>query len=165
MNIRDFWQHSLAVAVISKYLADHSDKTLSSACFTAGLLHDIGKLVLAEYFPEHFKRICKTMLASSISFVDAEKIENPVNHAQIGAYLARKWLLPRPLADAIWHHHSEFCSDHRAAAIINAANFLANTCCPDEGGRIELPVGHFGRSGIFAAATANPVRMVSRTTG
>lgn len=142
LNIRDFWNHSLAVAVISKYLADHSDKTLSSDCFTAGLLHDIGKLILAEYFTEYFEKIWLTAVENAISFVDAEKMENAVNHAEIGAYLAEKWLLPQPLVDAIRHHHSAFSSNHRAAAIISVADFLAiNTRCPDSEGRAVLPEG------------------------
>ena len=128
LNIQDFWRHSLAVAIISKYLADHSDKTLSSDCFTAGLLHDIGKLILAEYFPEHFEKIWLTTVESAISFVEAEKMENIENHAEIGAYLAEKWLLPQPLVDAIRHHHSVFSSDHRASAIIGVADSLVNTC-------------------------------------
>lgn len=141
LDIRDFWNHSLSVAVISKYLADHSDKTLSSDCFTGGLLHDIGKLILAEYFPEHFEKIWSTTVESAISFVDAEKMENAVNHAEIGAYLAEKWLLPQPLVDAIRHHHSAFSSGHSASAIIGVADSLVNTCCPDPEGRIELPDG------------------------
>jgi putative nucleotidyltransferase with HDIG domain len=142
LNIQDFWQHSLAVAVISKYLADHADKTLSSDCFTAGLLHDIGKLILAEYFPEHFEKIWLTTVESTISFVDAEKMEDAVNHAEIGAYLAEKWLLPLPLVDAIRHHHSAFSSDHRASAIIGMADSLVNTCHPNPEGRFELPHGY-----------------------
>jgi putative nucleotidyltransferase with HDIG domain len=141
LNIQDFWHHSLAVAVISKYLADHADKPLSSNCFTAGLLHDIGKIILAEYFPEHFEKIWLTSAESAISFVDAEKMVTAVNHAEIGAYLAEKWLLPQPLADAIRHHHSAFSSDHRASAIIGMADYLANFSHPDPEGRFETPQG------------------------
>jgi putative nucleotidyltransferase with HDIG domain len=141
LDIRDFWQHSLAVAIISKYLADHVAKTLSSDCFTAGLLHDIGKLILAEYFPDHFEKVWLTTVESDISFVDAEKMENIVNHAEIGAYLAEKWLLPQPLADAIRQHHSAFSTDQRTSTIIGIADFLANTCHPEPEGQIELPPG------------------------
>ena len=142
LNIQDFWNHSLAVAVISKYLADHSDKALSSDCFTAGLLHDIGKLILAEYFTEYFEKIWLTAVENAVSFVDAEKMEDAVNHAEIGAYLAEKWLLPQPLVDAIRHHHSAFSDNHRAAAVISVADFLViNTRCPNPEGRIALPDG------------------------
>jgi putative nucleotidyltransferase with HDIG domain len=141
LNIQDFWHHSLAVAVISKRLADHADKILSSDCFTAGLLHDIGKLILAEYFPEHFEKIWLTIGESGISFFDAEKMELAVNHAEIGAYLAEKWLLPRPLVDAIRHHHSAFSGEHRTAAIIGLADLLTNICGPDSEGLLLPPDG------------------------
>jgi putative nucleotidyltransferase with HDIG domain len=141
LDIRDFWRHSLAVAIISKYLADHVAKTLSSDCFTAGLLHDIGKLILAEYFPERFEKIWLTTVESAISFTDAEKMENTATHAEIGAYLAEKWLLPQPLADAIRLHHSAFSTDHRTSTIIGISDFLVNTCHPDPEGQTELPPG------------------------
>jgi HD-like signal output (HDOD) protein len=98
-------------------------------------------LILAEYFTEYFEKIWLTSVENAISFVDAEKMENAVNHAEIGAYLAEKWLLPQPLVDAIRHHHSAFSDDHRAAAVISAADFLVNTCRPDPEGRIALPDG------------------------
>lgn len=140
LNIQNFWRHALAVAVTSKYLADHTDKSMAPDCFTAGLLHDIGKIILAEYFPEHFEKIWLTSVESAISFVDAEKMENAVNHAEIGAYLAGKWLLPQPLVDAIRYHHTAFSSNHSTATIIGMADFLANTCYPDgPEGRFEPP--------------------------
>lgn len=141
LNIHDFWHHSLAVAIISKHLADHSNKTLSLDCFTGGLLHDIGKLILAEYFPEHFEKIWLKAVESACSFVDAEKMADTVNHAEIGAYLAEKWLLPQPLVDTIRLHHTAFPNDHCSVAIIGVADLLVNTCCPDSEGRILLPDG------------------------
>jgi HD-like signal output (HDOD) protein len=50
-DIKDFWKHSLAVAVTGKSLAQLSRKESSDNCFAAGLLHDIGKIILAQYFP------------------------------------------------------------------------------------------------------------------
>ena len=125
-NIQDFWRHSLAVALTSKHLADKVDKSLSSECFTAGLLHDIGKLILCEYFPELFEKIWLRTVENAISFHDAEEMESPVGHAEVGAYLAQKWLLPQPLIEGIRHHHD--ASNLRIAEIIGIADMLANTC-------------------------------------
>jgi putative nucleotidyltransferase with HDIG domain len=141
LNIQDFWQHSLTVAIVSRHLADQVDNTLASDCFTAGLLHDIGKLIMAGNFPEHFETITHMMLESDISFIDAEKKIGALNHAVIGAYLADEWLLPKPLVDAIWHHHDVFSSDRQTAAIINTSDYLANTIQPDTSGRIVSPNG------------------------
>lgn len=141
LNIQDFWQHSLTVASVSRHLADQVDNTLSSDCFTAGLLHDIGKLILAGYFPEHFEEISMMMQDSGMSFIDAEKKIGALNHAVIGAYLSEEWLLPKPLVDAIWHHHDIFTGNHQSAAIINASDFLANKIQPNGAGRIVKPNG------------------------
>ena len=136
LDIQDFWRHSLAVATISRHLADHVDKNMSSDCFTAGLLHDIGKLILASYFPDHFETITQMRLESDISFINAEKKTGALNHAVIGAYLAEEWLLPKPLVDAIWHHHDIFSGSHQSAAIIGTADILTNTIQPDTANRI-----------------------------
>jgi putative nucleotidyltransferase with HDIG domain len=141
LNIQDFWQHSLTVAIVSRHLADQVDNTLSSDCFTAGLLHDIGKLILAGYFPEHFDAVTQMMLEFDLSFITAEKKIGALNHAVIGAYLADEWLLPKPLVDAIWHHHDIFTGDHQTAAIINTSDIMANTLQPDAAGRMVDPNG------------------------
>lgn len=141
LDIQDFWRHSLEVATISRHLADHVDKNMSSDCFTAGLLHDIGKLILVSYFPDHFETITRMRLESDISFIHAEKNTGALNHAVIGAYLAEEWLLPKPLVDAIWHHHDIFTGDHQTAAIINTSDIMANTLQPDTAGRMVSPNG------------------------
>lgn len=139
-NIQDFWQHGVSVATISKFLADKTDKTLSSDCFTGGLIHDIGKLILAEYFPEHFEKIWCTSVENATSFTEAEIMLDSIDHAAIGNYLALKWLLPRPLVSAIGYHHSDFSSDQKTAGIIRMADLLANTCQKNAEGKFESPL-------------------------
>jgi len=58
-NLSHFWQHSVAVALISRQLAMMSERADPQECFTAGLLHDIGKVILVEYFEEEFVAVCQ----------------------------------------------------------------------------------------------------------
>ncbi len=139
-NIQDFWKHGVSVATISKFLADKTDTTLSSDCFTGGLIHDVGKLILAEYFPEHFEKIWCTSVENAISFHEAEIMLDSIDHAEMGSYLALKWFLPRSLVSAIGSHHCVFFSDQKTASIIRMADLIANTCQKNEEGKFELPM-------------------------
>ncbi len=103
---KDFWKHSVAVAVISKYLAGKTRLVPPDESFVAGLLHDIGKILIAQYFRETFHQILDTIREEGLSFYQAEKKRVPFTHAQIGGYLAQKWQFPQSLVEAIEYHHS-----------------------------------------------------------
>jgi putative nucleotidyltransferase with HDIG domain len=105
-DVKNFWSHSIAVAVISKRLAQESRIAPPDDAFVAGLLHDMGKLIMIQYFKEEFGRVWEEMQKEGTTFYEAEKKVLPVDHAQIGAYLAQKWLFPEPLTYAISNHHA-----------------------------------------------------------
>jgi len=133
LDIREFWKHSIAVAVVSKYLGSKTLLESPDECFIAGLLHDIGKVVLARYFVDVFDQVWTLVQAEGITFFEAEKNVAPVNHAQIGGYLAQRWQLPTGLTDAIKYHHgvSRFASNLNLSMIAHVANIVVNTCRPE----------------------------------
>ncbi len=105
-NPRDFWKHSMSVAVISRFLAGKSRVAVPDDAFVAGLLHDIGKLIMAQYFSEKFSRVVSLMKEQGRSFAQAEKSDYPpFDHARIGGYIAEKWQFPKSLTEAIQYHH------------------------------------------------------------
>ena len=105
-HITDFWKHSVAVAVTSRHLAEKTRLATPDDSFVAGLLHDVGKVVLAQFFKDLFGQVCVATREQGLSFYEAEKKLLPVNHAQIGGHLAKKWGLPASLIDAIKYHHA-----------------------------------------------------------
>ena len=127
-EITDFWRHSIAVAVTSRYLGEQNRLDSPDDCFVAGLLHDMGKLVLSQYFTESFSRIWRSVTEDKLSFYEAEKKLLPVNHAQIGGYLAKKWQFPLSLTDSITYHHQirKTISNLNQLLIIHMANIIAN---------------------------------------
>ena len=127
-DIRDLWKHSLAVAVTSRRLAERARMAPPDDCFVAGLIHDLGKLIMEEYLPGIFERVLKLGKEQAVSFIEAEKMFLPITHAGIGAHLIRKWRFPARLVDAVeYHHHvTRTASDFWLHICVFAANTIVN---------------------------------------
>ncbi len=100
------WVHSVGVALASKRLADSRQVAEKNALFTAGLLHDIGKIVLNEYVNEEYATIVSIVENERVAFADAEQRVLGYTHAQVGGEIARRWGLPPLLRDCIRYHHA-----------------------------------------------------------
>ncbi|MGD8492860.1 MAG: HDOD domain-containing protein [Desulfobacterales bacterium] len=143
-DISQFWKHSLAVAVTSKNIAQLSKKESPDNCFVGGLLHDVGKVILAQYFPKLFEAVWSTLQNEHLTFYEAEQKSLPIDHSKIGAHLAAKWQLPQGLIDAIrWHH--EFQPESKSANFVKniyLANFIVNAYDMDPDLRMDLSKMH-----------------------
>lgn len=102
-----FWKHSIGCAVLSKMIAQRSRYPREDECFTAGLLHDIGKVVLDQYLHDEMILVLKAVREQGLSFVDAEQVVLGLNHADIGAQVMKKWNIPLPILAAVQHHHQQ----------------------------------------------------------
>jgi HD-like signal output (HDOD) protein len=106
LNIESVWNHSTHVAALAKRISGLSgqDSRGGDEAFTAGLLHDVGKLVLAVNFPCEY--IEATRLAhSGLELPLAEHQVFSANHADVGGYLIGLWGLPAPVVEAVALHH------------------------------------------------------------
>ena len=143
-DISQFWKHSLAVAVTSKNIAQLSGKESPDNCFVGGLLHDVGKVILAQYFPNLFETVWSTLQTEHSTFYEAEQKRLPIDHAKIGAHLAVKWQLPAGLIEAIrWHH--DFQPESKSANFVQniyLANFIVNAYDLDPDLRLDLSTMH-----------------------
>jgi putative nucleotidyltransferase with HDIG domain len=134
-DVTQFWSHAVSVAVTSKHLAEKSHLHYAGDAFTAGLLHDVGKLVMFLYFRDLFSRTWSMAQRLDCPFYQAEQRKASVTHADIGAYLARRWQLPARLVDAIGCHHAigEDAADLNLLLIVHAADIIANSVAADDG--------------------------------
>ncbi|MCP4703642.1 MAG: HDOD domain-containing protein [candidate division Zixibacteria bacterium] len=104
----DLWKHSVAVGQMSDILCQTLKIKDTGVVFTAGLLHDIGKMILGEFVSESFDDIQEIVINEKIPFEEAEKRVIGLDHAEVGGMTAEKWNFPQTIVDTIrWHHQPE----------------------------------------------------------
>jgi putative nucleotidyltransferase with HDIG domain len=100
-----YWSHSVATAVLSERLAKERKLAIPTLTFTAGLLHDIGKLVISSFLALHSEELRLELFGESASLLQCERDLLGGDHAQIGAELAAVWNLPEDVVKVIAFHH------------------------------------------------------------
>ncbi len=130
-KLSDFWSHSTMVSGYTRGIArlERCDPALVGEATIAGLLHDLGKLLLANSLPMEYQDVLKLAAAEAIPSWQAEQRVLGASHAEIGAYLLALWGLPQRVVEAVaWHHRP---SDSRVLtgktiAMVHAANIIAH---------------------------------------
>ena len=128
-NIRDFWRHSIYVGVIAKMLAENRHDRHTERYFVAGLLHDIGRLILYQALPEVANLSIRQAREQGEVLYQTERVLMGYTHTDIGKRLAELWNLPAYLVESIAYHHEPDQAVHYAldVSIVHIANFLANS--------------------------------------
>ena len=137
----EFWKHAIGCAVAAKIIGEKVRVISAEDLFVAGLLHDIGKVVLDQYMHNDFKEIVGVVKARDILMAEAEKMVLGVTHAEVGGWLAERWGLPSWLVKVIrFHHQPEAAGDSfREAAAINLADILCRAKNIGSGGDNKMP--------------------------
>ena len=102
----DLWKHSMLCALLAESLCDVVSYPSPDKAFTAGLLHDVGKLAMAESVAGSFEAIREASAAGKISFLEAETEVLGVSHAEIGGRLGALWNFDAEMVAALRHHHA-----------------------------------------------------------
>jgi putative nucleotidyltransferase with HDIG domain len=127
-SLSDFWKHSAAVGTIAKLIAIESYPQKQEDAFVAGLLHDIGKLILAICAPEIFVESMKLAILKGCLFLEVEKEVAGISHTEIAAKINEKWKLPKEIAEVIINHHKSVYKVGEYAtlvAVVQLADVLA----------------------------------------
>ncbi len=105
MDSGALWEHSLAVGFGSRFIARHKNPGLENNAFSAGLIHDVGKLILDRPVLNRKKKFDEYLEGGERTFFDAEQKILGFDHAEIGYDICRHWKIPEILGNAIRHHH------------------------------------------------------------
>lgn len=121
-----FWLHSAGTALCARALARELGANTENA-FTAGLLHDIGRLILAARFPEAYRSVAAYRAQRDCHPIEAEHEVLGFDHAQIGAALAARWKFPSEITAAIASHHTPMDQPADSlAGLVHLADVMAH---------------------------------------
>ena len=107
-NRGKFWEHSLTVAMVGKLLGAKEPSLNSEEVYIAGLLHDLGKMVLDYLRPAQFREALRIACEQGISAREAEQSVLGFSHDEVGKVVAEKWRFPHFVIEAIGYHHCPF---------------------------------------------------------
>jgi putative nucleotidyltransferase with HDIG domain len=121
----DLWKHSVTAAIAAQLVAKEANED-EDVGFTAGILHDVGKIVLSAAAESHAEKF-KQEINGGRSLVEAEEMVLGCNHAEVGSRLLKRWNLPERLIAAVRFHHAPAgAGEHiRLAACVYLGNFIA----------------------------------------
>lgn len=131
-----FWRHSIGTAVCARVLAEHAGRNPETA-FTAGLLHDIGKLVMDISFPGDYDRVPEYCSKMDCAITAAEKEIMGTDHALIGYEVAKRWKFPLDIQQAIRCHHAP--QEEPLAELVHVANVLCHALDIGNSGYDSVP--------------------------
>jgi HD-like signal output (HDOD) protein len=126
--MESFWRHSLATAICTRMIYKQIDANHAGDGFIAGLLHDIGKIFLAKYFPDDYSTVISRVENEGALLLETEEAVFATTHSIAGAWLLDEWNLPPWLAESTRLHHSpEEAEPHsKLAAAVCLADILVH---------------------------------------
>ena len=141
-----FWEHSLGCAVCARWLAKRTGYDPPEEAMVAGMMHDIGKILLSEYAAESFGKAARIASEEGGLLVEAEEQILDFDHTLVGMLLAKRWNLPEPLCDGIRFHHKTWPDKGSPLSDIAFLVHLSDLYCKEQrigfGGDRHLPEGY-----------------------
>lgn len=129
LDYKKLWKHSLLTAISGKIINTYLNLDYDEDIFSAGILHDIGKIILDQYDHEHYvKVLIEKPCVLNMDIVESEDNHCEISHQEIGYVVAEGWNLPEALAEVIRYHHNPMdAPTHKAlTCIISLGNILSH---------------------------------------
>jgi putative nucleotidyltransferase with HDIG domain len=141
-NIEQFWLHSIGCGAASQAIAKHIGFKEKEECFIAGLIHDIGKIILCYFFPEEFEAVLRGIERNNNLFLENEREILGITHAEIGAIITKRWNLPANLQSTVRNHHTPApgTDGYSMTAIVHAADIVTRAMEIGSGGDRKIPL-------------------------
>ncbi|MDA1274689.1 MAG: HDOD domain-containing protein [Verrucomicrobia bacterium] len=139
-----FWEHAIGTGITAEALAKHLKSNVTEDAFVAGLLHDLGKLIFCQYFPEDHAKVMHLINEQQLTVSQAENQLLGFDHTLIGSWLAEKWKFPEELCLSIrMHHEPAHARVHRDRIwLVHAADVFTRALGIGNGGDPFVPERH-----------------------
>lgn len=143
--LKTLWEHSVTVSTFARKIAQAhgADRKTTDFAYIGGLLHDVGKLVLAAHFSQQYGQVIEAVTRGKMGVLQAEREILGATHTEVGAYLMGLWGLPEPVVDVVYYHHQPQNYAIQAFSPVTAV-YLANTFAyeahPSEALRTEFEI-------------------------
>ena len=126
---REFWQHCIATALVTREMAGDVQAAGDDSEYVAGLIHDIGKLVMAWSFPDHFAAIHRQAMETRRDLIELENEILGIDHAELGALYLERHRLPELMVNTVrFHHQPEKAPESiRLVACVHIADLLVRS--------------------------------------
>ncbi len=133
-NYKEFWKYSLLVASGTRMLSKFVESNFKEDIFAAAFLHDIGKIILAQYDWQNYSQVCKQENISDAETMKAEEKFCGLNHCEIANIVAYSWNLPEIFCDIITYHHNPLDSFKfkKECSIVYLANLIVDSIMSNE---------------------------------
>lgn len=127
LSLKQFWRHAVSVGLLAAALAERTRLGSRDRFFVAGLVHDMGRLLLAIAEPDLAALALARADQDMCSLDTAERATLGFDHAVLGGRVCGKWQLPDALGEAVaWHHDPSLCPDNALTGVVHTADFMAN---------------------------------------
>lgn len=128
VDMRSFWEHSIACAITARALAGFHREANPERYFVAGLLHDIGRILMYDKVPQQMEEALSQAAESNRLLFEVEREVLGFDHAAVGRILLTEWKLPTHTINAVRYHHSPKMDDlYNDATIVHVADIMANS--------------------------------------
>jgi putative nucleotidyltransferase with HDIG domain len=140
-DLEKFWLHSIACGAASQCIAKHIGFSAKEECFIAGLIHDVGKILMCNYLPEEFEMVLSDRIQKDGLFYESENSVLHITHQELGGIIAERWNLPSELQNAVKNHHYQTPSKEfsTVTGIVHAADILVRALGIGNGGDNKIP--------------------------
>jgi HD-like signal output (HDOD) protein len=140
VTMRSFWRHSITVGVFARLLAARGNARQDERLFTAGLLHDLGRLLMLRKIPFTMTQALALARGRKISLPEAEQELLGFDHSVVGGLLLSEWNLPVGLSSAVRHHHAPMiASEPLPPSAVHLADLLALALRSGSSGGYRVP--------------------------
>lgn len=160
INMEMFWKHSILCGICARILAGYGNIQNTERLFTAGLLHDIGRLVCYNYLPqESLYAILEAKNGSKLLYLTEWEVFE-VNHAMVGGSLINRWQMPLSLEEMVCHHHDPQKSKNQIeSSLLHVADIMANAMGIGTSGERLIPPLH-GEAWTQLGLTPNVLSLI-----